>query len=315
MIFRGSTELILDDIFLALPDLAPGREVFLKLESMNPAGSIKMKTALALIDDLEASGALRPGIRVIESSSGNLGVALAVVCAARGYDLTIVADPNATPEAVALMRAFGATVEIVTTTDDSGGYLGSRIDHIKRALAATPHLVWPNQYGNPANPLGHQRTTAPAIFKELGHVDALFVGVGTSGTLRGCLDHIRSINAPTEVFAVDTVGSVTFGESPRPRYIPGIGTSRRPELFQEIQDSDDFHRLLVDERDAVRECRYMARRHGLLIGGSTGSVLAAARRVCGSLDEGARIAAISPDSGEKYLGSIFRDTWVAERYY
>ncbi|XVQ09766.1 2,3-diaminopropionate biosynthesis protein SbnA [Spirillospora sp. CA-255316] len=315
MIFQGSTELVLDDIFLALPDLAPGREVFLKLECMNPAGSIKMKTALALIEDLEASGALRPGGRVIESSSGNLGIALAAVCAARGYDLTVVADPNTTDDAVELMRAFGATVEIVTTTDASGGYLGSRIAHVKAALAAAPGLVWPNQYGNPANALGHQRTTAPAIFKELGHVDALFVGVGTSGTLRGCLDHIRSINAPTEVFAVDTVGSVTFGGSPRPRYIPGIGTSRRPEIFQEIQDSGDFHRLLVDERDAVRECRYMARRHGLLVGGSTGSVLAAARRVCGSLDEGARAAVISPDSGEKYLRSIFCDEWVAERYY
>ncbi|MGP4025927.1 2,3-diaminopropionate biosynthesis protein SbnA [Actinomadura sp. 3N407] len=315
MIFQDSTELILDDVFLALPDLAPGREVFLKLECMNPAGSIKMKTALALIDDLEASGALRPGGRVIESSSGNLGVALAAVCAARGYDLTIVADPNTTADAVELMRAFGATVEIVTTTDDSGGYLGSRIEYIKAAVAAAPHLVWPNQYANPANALGHQRTTAPAVFKELGHVDALFVGVGTSGTLRGCLDHIRSINAPTEVFAVDTAGSVTFGGVPRPRYIPGIGTSRRPEIFQEIQHSGDFHRVLVDERDAVRECRYMARRHGLLVGGSTGSVLAAARRVCGALDEGARIAVISPDSGEKYLRSIFHDAWVTERYY
>lgn len=311
MIFEKISDLILDDLFLALRDLAPGRNVLLKIECMNPVGSIKMKTAVALIEDLEAAGALVPRSRVIESSSGNLGIALAAICATRGYDLTIVTDPNTTSDAIAMMRAFGATVEIVSTIDESGGYLGSRIAYIKAALNAAPGLVWPNQYSNPANSRAHQQTTASAIFKELGHVDALFVGVGTAGTLQGCLDFIRSMNARTEVFAVDTIGSVTFGGRPGARYIPGIGASRRPELFQ---DSGDFHKLLVDERDAIRECRFMAREHGLLVGGSTGSVLAAARRVCGKLDEGALVVIISPDSGEKYLRSVFCDKWVAERF-
>ncbi|WP_242885119.1 2,3-diaminopropionate biosynthesis protein SbnA [Actinomadura litoris] len=311
VIFEKGSELILDDVFLALPDLAPGREVLLKIECMNPAGSIKMKTALALIEDVEAAGALGPGKRVIESSSGNLGIALAAVCTERGYDLTIVTDPNATSDAVAMMRAFGADVRTVTVTDANGGYLGSRLEYIRAALAADPALVWPNQYANPANARAHERTTAPAILKELGHLDALFVGVGTAGTLRGCLDHLRAMNARTRVFAVDTVGSVTFGGEARPRFVPGIGSSRRPELFE---DTGDFDKVLVHERDAVRECRLMARRHGLLVGGSTGSVLAAARRLCGGLAEGARCVVISPDSGAKYLKSVFSDPWVAERH-
>ena len=311
MIIAKSTDLVLDDVFLALPCLVPGRDVFLKIEWMNPAGSIKMKTALGLIEDLEKAGVLLPNSRIIESSSGNLGIALAAICAARGYDLTIVTDPNTTSSAVDMMRAFGATVEIVSTTDDSGGYLGSRIEYIKEALASAPWLVWPNQYSNPANPRAHQRTTAPAIFKEFGHVEALFVGVGTAGTLQGCLDFIRSTNAETKVFAVDTLGSVTFGGCARTRYIPGIGSSRRPELFQ---DSGDFHKVLVDERDAIEECRLMARKYGLLVGGSTGSLLAAARRICGELNDGARVVLISADSGEKYLKTVFSDDWVTARY-
>lgn len=311
MIFEKSSDIVLDDLFLRLPDLAPGRDVLLKLESMNPAGSIKMKTALALVEDMEESRALTTGSRLIESSSGNLGIALAVVCATRGYDLTIVTDPNATPDAVEMMRALGVTVQIVTTPDENGGYLGSRIRYIRAALAADPRLVWPNQYENLANARAHQRTTAPAIFKELGQVDALFIGVGTAGTLRGCLDFIRSANARTQVFAVDTIGSVTFGGNPGPRYVPGIGSSRRPEL---VPDSGEFRTVLVHEREAVGECRLMAREHGVLVGGSTGSVIAAARRVCVTLGSGARAVIISPDSGEKYLQSIYNDIWVTERF-
>ncbi len=304
-------ELVTDDVFLRLTDLLPACEIFVKIEGFNPAGSIKLKPAVALIEDAEAKGLLRPGGRVIESSSGNFGIALSVVCASKGYRFTCVTDPNAAEYSTAMMRALGADVVVVDQRDANGGFLGSRIAYLNRRLAEDPGLVWPNQYANPANPRVHWTRTAASILRELGPVDFLFVGAGTTGTLVGCAGYFRRFSPQTTVIAVDTVGSVTFGNPAGPRFIPGLGTSRVPEICR-TDELDEI--VLVAEADAVAMCRTLATRHGLLAGGSTGSVLAAVVARCAGIPAGARIATIAPDMGDKYLPTVYDDAWGAARF-
>ncbi|UQW99375.1 2,3-diaminopropionate biosynthesis protein SbnA [Streptomyces sp. RerS4] len=310
MIYERAADIVLDDVFLHLPGFVDDARVFLKLEGLNPAGSVKLKTALALVEDAEKSGALRPGSRVIESSSGNLGVALAVVCAAKGYPLTVVSDPHATRQSIRMMESLGAEVVEVTQRDANGGYLQTRIEHIRRRLTEQADLVWLNQYANPANASAHRDWTARALHEGLGHIDALFIGAGTTGTLMGCVEYFARHSPHTRIIAVDSVGSVTFGRA-APRFIPGLGSSRRPEIYR---DTGAFDKVLIEEADAITMCRLVAARYGLLPGGSTGTVLAAVRQLGPALPSGARIAAISPDMGDKYLDTVYSDPWVADRY-
>ncbi len=311
MIANHVYELVTDDVFLRLTDLLAQCEVFLKIEGLNPAGSIKLKPAVALIEDAESKGLLRPGGRVIESSSGNFGIALSVVCAAKGYRFTCVTDPNAAEYSLSVMRALGADVVVVDQRDANGGFLATRIAYLNRMLAENPELVWPNQYANEANPRAHWNRTAASILREVGELDFLFVGAGTTGTLMGCAGYFRRYSPRTTIVAVDTVGSVTFGHPAGPRFIPGLGTSRVPEICR-TGDLDEI--VLVAEADAVRTCRLLATRYGLLAGGSTGSVLAAILAKRDAIPAGARVAAIAPDMGDKYLPTVYDDAWVSARF-
>ncbi|GGO54738.1 2,3-diaminopropionate biosynthesis protein SbnA [Streptomyces lasiicapitis] len=311
MIRDSVYDLVTDDIFLRFSDVLPGSELYLKIEGLNPAGSVKLKPAVELIEDAERRGLLSPGGCVVESSSGNLGVALATVCAAKGYAFTCVTDVNAAPHNVALMRALGARVAVVDQQDANGGFLGTRIAHIQHMLANDPLLVWPNQYANPANAKAHERRTAASILAEIPTVDFLFVGAGSTGTLTGCATYFREVSPRTRIFAVDTLGSVTFGTAAGPRHIPGLGTSRTPEICRpDLVDEV----VLVQETDAVRTCRLLALRHGLLVGGSTGSVFTAVQRAAPDIPPGSRVVALAPDMGERYLSSVYDDDWVAARF-
>ncbi|GAA2489775.1 2,3-diaminopropionate biosynthesis protein SbnA [Streptomyces thermolineatus] len=311
MIYENAHDLVLDRLFLRFDELVPDVQVFLKLEGFNPAGSIKLKTAVGLIEDAEKWGLLDSGSGVIESSSGNLGVALASVCAAKGYSFTCVTDPNTAPHNTALMRAFGAEVVRVDRRDANGGFLQSRIDYIQDRLREDPSLVWPNQYANPANPRVHYERTASAVLEELPEVDQLFVGAGTTGTLMGCAEYFRQWSPRTRIVAVDTPGSVTFGFPPGRRHIPGLGTSRRPELCRP-EAVDEV--VMVPEAEAVRMCRSVARERGIALGGSTGSVLAAVVRKAGEIPPGSSVVALAPDTGERYLSTVYDDAWVEERF-
>lgn len=311
MIFERASDIVTDDIFLHLPDFVPGSQVYLKLEGLNPAGSVKLKTAVALIESAEEAGTLCPGSRLVESSSGNLGIALSVVCASKGYHLTVVTDPHATRQSIRLMESLGTEVVEVTALDANGGYLQTRINHVNRLLTENPGMAWLNQYANRANVLAHRERTAKALHRGLRQVDVLFVGAGTTGTLMGCVEYFAEHSPRTRIIAVDTNGSVTFGGPSAPRYIPGLGTSRRPEIFV---DNGSFEKVLIDEADTVAACRQVATRYGLLAGGSTGTVLAAVLQLGPSLPAGSRIAGISPDLGDKYVDTLYSDSWVAERY-
>jgi 2,3-diaminopropionate biosynthesis protein SbnA len=311
MLYRKITDLVLDDVFLDMSGLVEGIRLILKLENFNFGGSIKAKPALALLDDGERRGLLQPGGQVIESSSGNLGIALSSVCAARGYHFTCVVDPNTPRRSISLMRALGAHVAEVFERDANGGFLQTRIDFITDRLAAEPRLFWPNQYANPANPRSHYERTAAAIAREVPSPACLFVGAGTTGTLMGCAAYFRERLPDTRIVAVDAEGSVSFGFAAGPRHIPGLGTSRRPEILRsELADQV----IVIPEAETVRMCRRVASEHGLAIGGSTGTVLAAVARAQDSLPPGAVVVAISPDAADGYLDTVYDDQWVAERF-
>lgn len=303
-------DVINDGNFITLKNLHFS-SLHLKLEGLNPAGSVKMKTAQWLITDLEKKGGIAPDSVLIESSSGSLGVALSLICAQRGYRFRCVVDPNTTAHNIKLMKAFGAEVVIIDTRDENGGFLGSRIQYIKDLQARDGRYLWLNQYANPANPLAHAHTTARSIAERFEHIDYLFVGAGTTGTLMGCVQYFRANRPDTRIVAVDSLGSVTFGTEPGKRYIPGLGTSRRPEIFSK-EGIDEFQ--MVAETDTVAMCRYLARTNGLLAGGSTGTVLAAVYARRQQLPVNSVIVAISPDMGERYLDSVYDDAWVQERF-
>ncbi|MFE2636057.1 2,3-diaminopropionate biosynthesis protein SbnA [Streptomyces scopuliridis] len=311
MIYDNAQDLVLDRLFLRFDGLVPDVRLLLKIEGFNPAGSIKLKTAIGLVEDAERWNLLKPGGRVIESSSGNLGVALSSVCAAKGYPFICVTDPNTSPQNAALIRAFGGEVVVVDKKDANGGYLQSRIDYIGDRLQEDPSLFWPNQYANEANSRIHYNRTAASILGEVPEVDFLFVGAGTTGTLMGCADFFREHSPRTQVVAVDTAGSVTFGFPPGKRHLPGLGTSRRPELY-DPKLVDEV--VIVPEAEAIRMCRSVARSQGIAMGASTGSVLAAVARKRGELPAGSTVVAIAPDNGDRYLNTVYDDAWVVERF-
>jgi N-(2-amino-2-carboxyethyl)-L-glutamate synthase len=286
-------------------------KLYLKIEALNPAGSIKLKAAVGMINTLEREGRIQRGSRLIESSSGNLGVALAAACAERGYAFTCVIDPNTSDQNRKTIEALGAKVVVVRERDANGGFLGTRIRYIEGVVANDPSTIWLNQYANPANPAAHHDTTARSIAESFDRIDYLFVGAGTTGTLMGCKSFFRAHRPATRLIAVDSIGSVTFGYPPSPRFIPGLGTSRRPEIFD---PAGLFALERVEEGHAVQLCRWLAQSHGLLAGGSTGTVLAGVRAWSDRILQDAVVVAISPDLGERYLDTIYSDDWVRDKF-
>ncbi|MDQ3402092.1 MAG: 2,3-diaminopropionate biosynthesis protein SbnA [Actinomycetota bacterium] len=308
-VINAPEDLVLDDIYVNLRPLF-GKEVYLKCESFNFAGSIKLKAARAMLDDAERAGSLREDSVIVESSSGNLGIALATIAANRGYRFVCVTDPRANPTARRLIESMGGEVVVVTQLDETGGYLGTRIRTVQELCESSPKFLWLNQYANPENWQAHYRQTAPAIVNQFPSVDLLFIGAGTTGTLMGCARYLRERGHKAKVIAVDSTGSVTFGGPAAPRFIPGLGTSRRPEIVDE-SFVDDL--VMVDERDAVQMCHRMAAK-GFLFGGSTGTVLSAVEHYLKDQPDDVTVVALSPDMGDRYLDTVYDWEWVEERF-
>jgi cysteine synthase A len=289
-----------------------GRPLQLKVEGFNFAGSVKLRTAAGLVEAAEAEGRLVEGSVVIESSSGNLGLAIGVIAASRGIPFVCVTDPRCNPTTLRLLRAIGAEAVVVSEPDRNGGYLESRLRHVRATCAADDRYVWLNQYANPANWLAHYELTAPEIAKQHPDLDVLFVGAGTGGTLMGCARYFRDNGDRVKVVGVDAIGSVSFGGPSGPRYIPGLGSSVTPPLLDPSLLGDVVH---VPEPETVRWCRELAS-HGFLFGGSTGTVVGGAVRWLNEHDpQGAlRAVAIAPDLADRYVDTIYDDVWVAEHF-
>jgi cysteine synthase A len=308
MIIESPLDIIFRDLFYRLRSFAGGHDVFLKLEGFNVSGSIKVKTAIALIEDLERRGiARRHETVIVESSSGNLGMALSLVCAIKGYKFICVTDSNSTRANIRGMELYGATVLVIKNRDPDGGFLRSRFTAIEDILQAEPNAVWLNQHNNIANKNVHAAETAVEIANEFEKVDWIFVGTGTTGTLGGVSERLHHEFPNIKVVAVEPSGSVTFGGSPGKRNIPGIGTSLRPKLA-DLSNPDRI--VEIDEATTVEACVSFVRDYHLLVGGSTGTVLAAVQKLASEFTPGDTIVAISADLGDKYLDTVYNPAWV-----
>lgn len=284
------------------------RTIHLKLEMENPTHSMKDRTGYSLILHCEEKGLLHPGSTVVESTSGNLGVALAFLCKARGYRFIAVVDPKTTQENMLRMQALGARIELVDTPDAHHGYLLSRLARVQDLCTDNEDYVWTNQYANEANPRIHYLGTGPELYRQMrNRLDAVFVPVSTGGTLSGIGRYLRTISPATKIIGVDAYGSVVFGTPPAARKLTGIGASR-PSTFltRELYD----HALLVRDEEAFAFCHALARQTGLKLGGSSGCVLFAAIRFLAEYTHIRETVCICADSGEHYNQTIYHEAWI-----
>ncbi|WP_109778161.1 2,3-diaminopropionate biosynthesis protein SbnA [Streptomyces sp. CG 926] len=300
-----------DDLYVDLESIV-GERLILKCEGFNFAGSVKLKAARAMVAAAERAGDLRPGSTIVESSSGNLGVALSIVACSRGYRFICVTDSRCTLAARQLMQLLGSEVHVVTEPHPVDGLLGARIQRVRELCAETSDSVWLNQYANPNNWMAHYQLTGPEILKAFPDLGILFVGAGTTGTLMGCARYMRENKPSVRIVAIDAVGSVTFGGPSQTRMIPGLGTGVKPQLLDESYVDDV---VIVPEIETVRSCRQLARR-GFLFGGSTGTVVSGATAWLGEHPLAADVSAvaIAPDLGERYLDTVYQDQWVSDLY-
>ncbi|MEN9485739.1 MAG: cysteine synthase [Pseudomonadota bacterium] len=274
----------------------PGAEVWIKSERGNPGGSIKDRIALAMVEDAEASGALQPGGTIVEPTSGNTGVGLAMVAAVKGYALVLVMPESMSIERRRLMLAYGA--KFVLTPREKG--MKGAIAKAEELVAATPGAWMPQQFENPANVAVHVRTTAEEIFADFPEgLDALITGVGTGGHLTGCAQVLKNRWPNLKVYAVEPAASpVISGGAPAPHPIQGIGAGFIPKnLHTELLDGV----VQVDAEAAREMARRSAREEGLLVGISSGATLAAIAQKLPELPAGARVLGFNYDTGERYL--------------
>ncbi len=284
-----------------LPEEARGVELFAKLEAFNPGGSVKDRIGVAMIEAAEREGRIEPGrTTVVEATSGNTGIALAFVCAAKGYDLVLTLPQGMSRERERILRLYGARVEI---TESLGGM--DEAVAAARSLASRDDVWVPDQFANPANPDAHRRTTGPEILEALeGDVDALVCGVGTGGTITGVGEVVKARNPKALVVAVEPASSaVLSGRPPGPHKIQGIGAGFVPavlnrELIDEV--------ITVSDEDAIETARAAARREGVLAGISCGAALWGALELAKRPElRGKRIVTVLPDSGERYASTPF----------
>jgi cysteine synthase A len=283
---------------LGVPDEV---ELFAKLEAFNPGGSVKDRIGVAMIEAAEAEGRIEPGrTTIVEATSGNTGIALAFVCAAKGYELVLTLPQGMSRERAGLLRLYGARVEEV----ESLGGMDEAVE-AARALAADEDVFLPDQFSNPANPEIHRRTTAPEILEALdGRVDVLVAGVGTGGTITGVGEVLKDRNPGAHVVAVEPAGSaVLSGGRPGPHKIQGIGAGFVPAVLnREVVDEV----LTVSDEAAIATARELAQREGVLGGISGGAALRAALDVAARTESrGRRIVVVIPDSGERYVSTPF----------
>ncbi|MEV5548476.1 2,3-diaminopropionate biosynthesis protein SbnA [Streptomyces sp. NPDC052309] len=299
-----------EDLYVDLEPMT-GHRLFLKCEGFNFAGSIKLKAATEMVESAERNGILTRDSILVESSSGNLGVALSVIAASKGYRFVCVTDSRCNLAARLMMEALGSQVHVVSDEHAAGGLLGARLAHLRELCAADDRYVWLSQYTNPDNWRAHYGRTAPAIARRFPQLDVLFIGVGTTGTLMGCARWFRAWHRPVRIVAVDSVGSAIFGHPPGRRMIPGLGMSVRPPLLDESYVDEAVR---VEEADAIRACRHLAER-GFLFGGSTGTVVSGATSwLDRHATPGLTPVAIAPDLGERYLDTIYQSNWVEALY-
>ncbi|XYH94695.1 PLP-dependent cysteine synthase family protein [Sorangium sp. So ce1128] len=285
-----------------LSSITTKASVYGKMEYLNPGFSIKDRTALGLIQDAERAGKLKPGDSVVESTSGNMGHALAMLCAARGYRFICIVDVKTPPSNRKICEAFGAEVIVIDQPDESGGYQKARIRKAQEIASARKNCINLDQYGNQAARDAHHPTGREIDLALGGAVDAIIASVSTGGHITGVASYFKKIKREIKVIAVEPEGSAIFGGSFRPFRTNGAGLSFRPGNYDPPMVARE---LRFSDEEAFAMARRVAREEGILLGGSSGGVLAVAERLIrdGSLQ--GNIVAVLPDSGLKYLDVVY----------
>lgn len=292
-------------------------QVYVKLENMNPGGSVKDRIGIAMIEAAERDGRLKPGALIIEPTSGNTGIGLALAARLKGYNCLFVMTDKASQERVRYLKALGADVLIVSSAAkmSSPEYYWNTAKRLSEEL---PNAIMLNQYDNPANPAIHECTTGPEIWDDTdGTVTHFIAGVGTGGTITGTARYLKSKNPHLKVIAADPVGSIlkTFKETgriiePLPYLVEGVGQERVP-LNLDVNLVDEF--LNINDKEAFMMARALARHEGIFCGGSSGMNVAAALKVAKLLPADAVVVAIICDTGERYLSKHHSDEWLTEK--
>ena len=282
--------------------------VLAKVEMVNPGGSVKDRPAIAMIDAAERDGLLQPGGTIVEPTSGNTGVGLAIVAAQRGYKCVFVMTDKVAPEKVDLLRAYGAEVvvcPVAVLPDDPNSYYSTAA----RLVKEIPGAYRPDQYSNQDNPRSHYETTGPEIWNQTdGQVTHFVAGAGTGGTLTGVARYLKEQNPDIQIIAADPEGSVYSGGSGRPYLVEGVGEDFWPETY----DVDLIDRTIaVTDRDSFLMARRVTMEEGLLIGGSCGTAVQAALDVAYECQPDDLVVVLLPDSGRLYLSKVFNDEWLA----
>jgi cystathionine beta-synthase len=291
--------------------------VLAKMESLNPGYSVKDRIGIAMIEAAERDGTLKPGGTIIEATSGNTGIGLALAAAIKGYRCIFVMTDKASVEKVRYLKALGADV-VITPVSAKHGTHDHYVTTAKRIAAETPNSFYPNQYAHPSNPEAHYRTTGPEIWEQTeGRITHFVAGIGTGGTISGTGRYLKEKNPNIKVIAADPYGSIfkAYKETGRP-------TEATPYLVEGIgQDvvPDNLHIKYVDEiinvtdRESFELSRQLGRQEGIFCGGSTGTNLGAALRVARTLDENGVVVFIVCDTGEHYLTKHHSDEWMREK--
>ncbi len=292
-------------------------ELFLKLESDNPGGSVKDRIGLSMIEGAEKAGRLKPGATVVEGTAGNTGLGLALVAQAKGYKLILVVPDKMSREKIFNLKSMGAEV-VLTRSDVAKGHPEYYQDLAAKIAEDTPGAYFINQFGNPDNPLAHETTTGPEILQQMdGRVDAIVVGCGSSGTLAGLSHYFAKASPDTEFILADPVGSVlaeyinegTLSEKSASWMVEGIGEDFLPSI-------SDFSRVKkaysIPDKESFLTARELLAREGVLGGSSTGTLLAAALKYCREQTEPKRVVSLVCDTGNKYLSKLYNDYWMLD---
>ncbi|BBZ28890.1 cysteine synthase [Mycolicibacterium madagascariense] len=281
-------------------------EILVKLEAYNPGRSIKDRSALFMVEQAERDGRLLPGGTIIESTSGNLGKALALIGAVRGYRVVLVVDPKVPRSVLQFAAGLGATLDFVTIPDQHGGYQGPRIERVKALCAEDPSLFWPDQYNNPDNPRAHASVTATEILADLDFVDALVATVSTGGHVTGLSRTLKQHLPQLVTVAVDAIGSSTFGHPFSTYKMRGIGLAWKPNNLDHSL-IDRFHPIA--DHEGIATSRVLVRHEGIYVGESSGAAIFAALHYAHH-HPGHRVLVVAADDGVNYLGESFDTDWL-----
>ena len=291
--------------------------LFLKLESNNPGGSIKDRIALTMLDQAEAEGWLKPGGTIVEATAGNTGLALTLVGVQRGYRVLLVIPDKMSREKIQHVRAMGAEVRL-TRSDVGKGHPEYYMDLAETLAQRIPGAILINQFGNPANPEAHEKTTGPEIWEQMDHdVDAIVAGIGSGGTITGCGRFLKSVSPKTQVILADPAGSVLAGivnegkPGPKGSYsVEGIGQDFVPDAA-DLSVIDKAYS--IPDAEAIAAARELLSKEGVLAGSSSGTLLATALRWCREQTEPKRVVTFVCDTGAKYLSKVYNDAWLADQ--